>query len=144
VYGVSALRQDLMRFIPTSLGAQTRGTWSLYLDGSDVGLDALSENITAVSALADGSLLLATSGAVSVPGLTATARDVLRFVPTALGPHTAGAFQHFFDAAAAGIDADLGALELRALTPRGPPGITPPLRALARPGAALPWPPLCS
>jgi pimeloyl-ACP methyl ester carboxylesterase len=39
---------DILRFTPTSLGATTAGTFTLLLDGSDVGLDTTSEDIDAI------------------------------------------------------------------------------------------------
>ena len=31
--------EDILRFAPTLLGANTTGTWSFYFDGSDEALD---------------------------------------------------------------------------------------------------------
>ncbi|MEJ7592501.1 MAG: lysyl oxidase family protein [Planctomycetaceae bacterium] len=45
--------EDLLRFVPTSLGSTTAGTWSMYFDGSDVRLSGTEENIDAVAVLAD-------------------------------------------------------------------------------------------
>ena len=49
--------QDIVQFDATSLGGVTAGTFSMYFDGSDVGLDASSENINSVSVLSDGRVL---------------------------------------------------------------------------------------
>jgi len=125
VDGVLASPQDLLRFSSSSLGAATAGTWSLWFDGSDVGLDQLSENIDAVSVLADGTILLSPSGNTIVPDHTATDADVLAFTPATLGPRTSGAFTSYHSGQALGLDASgqpgldvgLGALEWRMLEP---------------------------
>lgn len=41
--GVVATANDLVKFTPTSLGSVTAGTWSMYFDGSDVGLSTSNE-----------------------------------------------------------------------------------------------------
>ncbi|MCC6622107.1 MAG: S8 family serine peptidase [Deltaproteobacteria bacterium] len=115
--GVSGAAQDLLRFVPTTLGASTSGTWSMYLDGSDVGLSQSSENIDAVSVLADGSLLLSTTGSWSVTGVSGANEDVLRFVPTSLGSSTAGTFSLYLDGSANGFTDDARAAEWRLVTP---------------------------
>ena len=40
--------QDIIKFIPTSLGDYTAGSFEWYLDGSDVGLTTAGENIDAI------------------------------------------------------------------------------------------------
>ena len=68
---------DILQFTPTTLGWTTSGTLSLYLRGSDVGLTAIAEDITALHQLADGTLLFSTMGNVQVGSLTAQDEDVL-------------------------------------------------------------------
>lgn len=46
---ISAGGEDLLLFTPSSLGSDTAGTWSLYLDGSAVGLHRIYGKIDAVS-----------------------------------------------------------------------------------------------
>ena len=46
---LSFAAEDLLRFAPTSLGANTAGSWSLWADLSDVGLNSSNENLTAVA-----------------------------------------------------------------------------------------------
>ena len=95
--GFSARDEDLALFTPTSLGSTTAGTWSLWFDGSDVGLTSSDEDLRGVSVDANGDLLLSTRGAFTVPGLSGAGEDVFRFVPTSLGTTTAGTFEMFFD-----------------------------------------------
>jgi hypothetical protein len=89
---------DLVRFIPTSLGSTTTGTFEFYLDGSDVGLTTNEENIDSVEVLEDGTLVVGIAGAGSVTGATTVAdHDLLRFVPAALGANTSGIWSMWFD-----------------------------------------------
>ena len=94
--------EDVLRFKFTRTGETTRGTWSVYLDGSDVGLTASSENIDAL-ATAPGHLLLSTAGAASVAGATAAGEDVLRFRPARLGTSTRGTWSVYFDGSDVGL-----------------------------------------
>jgi|GEM_PF-2114998 len=104
VNGITATPQDILRFDATSLGSTTSGTWSLYFDGSDVGLDTSSENIDSLSLLSDGRILLSTTGNPSVPGLTTGKdEDVLVFTPTSLGDVTSGTWAMYFDGSDVGL-----------------------------------------
>lgn len=88
---------DIVRFIPTSLGGDTAGTFNLYFDGSDVGLSTKGEDIDALTLLDDGSLLISTLGSASVSGVSAKDEDLLRFVPSSLGEETEGTWSLYFD-----------------------------------------------
>ncbi|GAB5443698.1 MAG: hypothetical protein Fues2KO_40470 [Fuerstiella sp.] len=82
------------------------GSWQhdLYFDGSDVGLRGWEEDIDAFSVRDDGSLLISTTGCVTVSGVQHSAGgDLLRFVPTSLGRHTAGSWEMFVDGGDVGI-----------------------------------------
>jgi hypothetical protein len=113
--GVSAADEDLVRFVPTSLGTTTAGTWSLYFDGSDVGLSSSSENVDAVALDAAGALYLSTTGSFSVSGLSGADEDVFVFTPTSLGTTTTGSYSAplFFDGSAFGLGSnDVNAIDL--------------------------------
>ena len=88
---------DIVRFTPTTLGANTTGLFSLYFDGSDVGLSDDDEDIDALALLLDGRLLISTKGSVTVEGLKAKDEDLLLFTPTSLGENTTGAWSLYFD-----------------------------------------------
>jgi hypothetical protein len=88
---------DLLRFTPTTLGANTSGLFSLYFDGSDVGLNDDGEDIDALALLPDGRLLISTSGSFKVGELEGKDEDLLTFTPTSLGENTAGAWALYFD-----------------------------------------------
>ena len=95
--------EDLLRFVPTSLGSTTAGTWSMFFDGSDVGLSGTAENIDAVAVLADGRILVSTSGGYNVTGASGQDEDVIAFTPTSLGSTTAGSWSVYFDGSDVGL-----------------------------------------
>lgn len=87
---------DIVRFIPTSLGNNTAGSFAMYFDGSDVGLTTSGEDVDAIGFTPDGALLLSTSGNYNV-GLSGGDEDLLRFDATSLGSNTSGTFSLYFD-----------------------------------------------
>jgi hypothetical protein len=93
---------DVVRFTGT-LGAVTSGTFAMYVDGSDVGLTTDAEDVDAVETLADGRVLLSTTGTLSIAGLSAADEDLVGFRPTSLGPTTAGSFGLYFDGSDVGL-----------------------------------------
>ena len=87
--------QDIAKFCPTSLGGTTAGTFELYFDGSDVGLNARAETIDSLDILPGGELIITTKGKATIPQpplatLKATRSDLLIFTPTTLGTNTSG------------------------------------------------------
>jgi subtilisin family serine protease len=115
VPGLAGDDKDLLKFVPSSLGSSTQGAWSLYFDGTDVGLGSNSEDIDAVSIDADGSLYLSTAGNFAVTGRSGADEDVFVFTPTSLGPNTSGSFSSvlFFDGSLLGLDGnDLTSFDL--------------------------------
>jgi len=88
---------DIVRFVPTRLGNTTAGTFTLYFDGSDVGLSSDSENVDAIDLTANGKLIISTLGSFSVPGLAGEDEDLLVFTATRLGTSTAGTWALHFD-----------------------------------------------
>jgi hypothetical protein len=105
VEGTSGADTDLLRFTATNLGAATSGSFSVYFDGSDVGLtDASSEDVDGAGLLPDGRILLSTTGAFSVPGVSGANEDVFAFTPTQLGSVTLGSSAMLLDLSTLGID----------------------------------------
>jgi uncharacterized protein YjiK len=107
---------DLVRFTATSLGTDTAGAFSLYFDGSDVGLTVAGEDVDAVEFLPNGHLLLSTINTVAVTGVAGEDEDLLEFTPTSIGPSTSGTFSLYFDGSdmeltAAGEDIDAAAVD---------------------------------
>ena len=88
---------DILRFVPTSTGANTAGAWQWYFDGSDVGLTTSGEDVDAFALAADGRLLVSTTDNVSVTGASGADEDLLAFAPTQLGATTSGTWSLYFD-----------------------------------------------
>ena len=105
VTGASGQGEDLLVFTPTSLGATTAGTWSVYFDGSDVGLTTSNENIDAMAVDGAGKIYLSTTGNFAVSGVSGANEDVFVFTPTALGGATSGNYSPslFFDGSPWGL-----------------------------------------
>jgi hypothetical protein len=98
--------EDIVRFVPTSLGERTAGTFSLYFDGSDVGLTSVDEDLDAFTVLPGGALLISLAGdRTGVPGITGAVdnSDILRFTPSRLGATTAGSWAMYFDGSDVGL-----------------------------------------
>lgn len=96
-------RSDIVRFVGT-FGSNTSGTFTMYFDGSDVGLTTTAENIDAMGVDGNGRLLISTTGSPSVTGLTGLVdEDVMAFTPTSLGATTAGSWSYYFDGSDVGL-----------------------------------------
>ncbi|MEM7131893.1 MAG: carboxypeptidase-like regulatory domain-containing protein [Chloroflexota bacterium] len=92
---------DIIRFVPTSLGFDTAGTFEMYLDGSDVGLTERWENITAIDLLDDGSISISTRGPAKVKNgngqmVQYQDEDLFIFSAQTLGDTTAGSFDRYY------------------------------------------------
>ena len=112
--GAGGNDEDLFVFTATSLGSATSGSFALYLDGSDVGLNTSnSEDIDAASYTPAGTILLSTIGNFAVTGVSGADEDIFEFFPTTLGTTTSGSFAMFLDLSTLGIatSADVTALE---------------------------------
>jgi len=81
------------------------GAWSMYFDGSDVGLaDSSAEDVDAFEILSDGSVIVSTFDNPNVPGITGEAdEDLLRCVGT-FGATTTCTWSYYFE----GSDIALG------------------------------------
>ncbi|MAT97536.1 MAG: hypothetical protein CL608_10375 [Anaerolineaceae bacterium] len=87
---------DIVRFIPTSLGDTTAGTFEMYLDGSDVDLNSGGEDIDAIGFTPDGRLLISTLGTYSA-GITGAGNDLLVLDGGVFGDNTSGTWALYFD-----------------------------------------------
>lgn len=104
---------DIVKFTPFQLGNNTSGAFSLYFDGSAVGLTAGNEDIDALALDADGNLVISTLGTATVDGLVGRDEDLLRFTATSLGAETSGTWALYFDGSAVALNAgaeDVGGL----------------------------------
>ncbi|MFZ2407078.1 MAG: Ig-like domain-containing protein, partial [Methylobacter sp.] len=95
---------DIVRFVPTSLGDITAGSFQWFFDGSDVGLDTDSEDIDAIGFLPSGKLVVSLTGSGSVPGVsTAQDEDLIAFTASDLGADTVGTWNMHFDGSDVGL-----------------------------------------
>ncbi len=79
------------------------GEWSLYMDGSDIGLSG-SKRLDGFHVRDDGAVLFSLAAPASLPGLgTVDDSDVLEFVPTSVGAATAGTLSLYFDGSLHGL-----------------------------------------
>jgi hypothetical protein len=96
--GTTLENADMVRFIPTSLGEVTAGSWQFYFDGSDVGLDIANENIDALAFDGSGNPIISVTGPFDFGGgFTGKDEDLLLFTPTSLGATTAGTWSMFLN-----------------------------------------------
>ncbi len=105
--GVTVLRNDILRFTPTSLGSNTAGRFSIFLDGSDVGLGSSSERIDAIDVISEdgGSVTLAIStvGSIRVSGVSGADEDLSALTLTRTGSSSQGTWARFFDGSDLGL-----------------------------------------
>jgi hypothetical protein len=97
VGGLSVDDSDIVLFTPTSLGSSTSGTFSMYFDGSDVGLTTNSEDIDAIALASDGRLIISTTGTMSANGVSNGLDEDLFLFTGTLGTATSGSFTQYFD-----------------------------------------------
>ncbi|MEZ4679202.1 MAG: hypothetical protein R2932_33785 [Caldilineaceae bacterium] len=90
-------RGDIVRFTPTTLGESTAGSFSWVLDGSDVELEAIAENIDGIARIPDGRLAVSTYGSFDLTGLSGDDSDLIVFNATTWGEATAGSWELYFD-----------------------------------------------
>ncbi len=117
--GVGAVDDsDIVRFAASSVGPATTGSFSMWFDGSDVGLSTNAEDVDAVAVLGDGRVVLSTTGHATPTGLAgAEDEDLIVFAPKHLGPTTAGTFATYLDGSDVGLSAgteDVDAVDVRA------------------------------
>ena len=96
---------DIVRFMPTTLGGNTTGTFDLVLDGSDVGLAGVAESIDAIGRTPDGRLVVSTAGDYDTPDGSGGDEDLLVFNATSFGAATSGSWQRYFDGSDLGLHA---------------------------------------
>jgi len=109
--------EDLLALTPAGGGDYTNGTWSLYFDGSDVGLASNGGEDVDAAAVAGTNVYLSTVGNFSVPGgLSGADEDV--FICNMAGStpgNTVCAYNStlYFDGSAFGLSGnDVDAIDL--------------------------------
>ncbi|MCP4407362.1 MAG: hypothetical protein GY807_06300, partial [Gammaproteobacteria bacterium] len=87
---------DIVRFIPTSTGDTTAGSYELYFNGEDFGLDTASEDIDAIGFAPDGRLVVSTRGSYSAGGISGGDEDLILF--------DSGLWELYFDGSSVALD----------------------------------------
>ena len=95
---------DILRFVPTSTGSSTSGTFELYFDGSDVDLTTSGEDIDAIGFTSDDRLIVSTKGSPIVGNFAGKDEDLLVFNDTSLGENTSGTWELYFDGSDVGLN----------------------------------------
>jgi hypothetical protein len=95
--------EDIIKFIPTSLGSNTAGSFEWYFDGSDVGLSASGEDIDAIGFTDDGKLVISTLGNFNAGGVSGKDEDLWVFTADSLGTSTSGSWEQYFDGSDVGL-----------------------------------------
>ncbi|MDJ0756141.1 MAG: tandem-95 repeat protein [Ardenticatenaceae bacterium] len=107
---------DIVRFIPTSLGEDTAGSFELYFFGDGAEMYKHSDDIDALELLPDGRILVSTRGGGEFDFGKFRDEDILVFTPTQLGPQTQGTWDLYFDGSDVGFGEsgreDINALRL--------------------------------
>jgi hypothetical protein len=96
---IKAEAEDILAFTPAAPGDYSRGDWSLYFDGSNVGIRSGSEDIDGLAGGPEGEIYLTTSGKFSMKGLAGSGEDVFMYTPISSGNVMASNFSTtlFFD-----------------------------------------------
>ncbi|MBD2358011.1 hypothetical protein H6G41_25945 [Tolypothrix sp. FACHB-123] len=94
---------DIVKFTPITTGEFTSGTFELYFDGSDVGLSTDSEEIDAIAIAPDGNLVISTKGSFTIPGVSGSDEDLIKFNASSLGQNTIGTWTMLFDGSDVGL-----------------------------------------
>lgn len=93
--------------------------FSVYFDGSDVGLGGLA--IDAFAITGPNEILFSFSEPGTIPGISNTVddSDVVKFVAASLGDNTAGSFSFYFDGSDVGLTLNAEDLDAVELLPNG-------------------------
>ncbi len=109
--GVSFRDEDIVAYNFTT------NSWQMVFDGSDVGV---TKDVDAFAFLPNGDLLLSFNAPTDVPGLgKVDDSDIVRFIPTELGDHTAGTFSWYLRGADVGLTTDGEDIDAIGFTPDG-------------------------
>jgi hypothetical protein len=142
--------EDLLVFMPTTLGDSTSGSWGIYLDGSDIGLDNNSEDLDGTAVDANGTIHLSTRGNFDVGSVSGSNNDLFNLSLTISGENTAGIYDPMltFDGSAFGLSGnDINGVSFPpnsaspTTTPQPPTATSLPSTATPLPPTATPQPP---
>jgi uncharacterized repeat protein (TIGR01451 family) len=114
VGGVAFSNEDILAY------STATGEWSMFFDGSDVGLHTSGGEIDAVHLEPEGSVLLSLEASRSLPGAgNVDEWDIVRFIPTRTGDTTAGSFELYFDGEDVGLSTSEEDIDGLDFTPDG-------------------------
>jgi len=94
---------DIVRFVPTSTGVNTSGSFEFFFDGSDVGLSENWEDVDAIGFIPDGRLVVSVIGDFSAGGVSRRDEDLVVFNDTRFGSVTQGSWAVYFDGSDVGL-----------------------------------------
>jgi PKD repeat protein/endonuclease I len=97
---------DIVRFDPSSVGANTAGSFHFHFDGSDIGLVGVGGNIVGLAEPGGGDLALAVGASIGTQLGKMESIDIQRFTPIILGTRTHGSLSPLFDGSKVGADFD--------------------------------------
>ncbi len=101
----------------------TSGTWSLVIDGSDLGFGI--NDIDALHRLSDGRFLISLERDLNLGSLgMVDDSEVLEFIPTSLGSTTSGTLLRYLDGTDVGLTAGGEDIDSAGLTPDGRPVVS--------------------
>jgi hypothetical protein len=97
--GVSGLirDEDILLFEARCLGEQTRGTFSLFIDGSEIGLGENGVNVDALDLLPDGSIIVSIEGSFRIGDDKVSEGDLLKYIPGRAGDDQKGKWTIYID-----------------------------------------------
>jgi uncharacterized repeat protein (TIGR01451 family) len=121
---LSGRDEDLLLFIPTSLGEETAGTWNLLMDGSVEGLGDPGEDVSSVWwNQAFGEIFMTSYGGFSVEGASGDSADIL--LCTLAGAPNLCSFGLALDGATLGLEGErIDGLSFGVLPPLVAPATT--------------------
>lgn len=102
-------KEDIVKFTPSQTGETTSGTWSWYLDGSDVGLS--NRDINALHVLPDGKIAVSFDSNFTLTGPgSIRSEDLVVFTPTQIGQTTTGTWAWYLDGSDVDLEEDIDGL----------------------------------
>jgi len=111
VSGVRFADEDILVFDPET------GRWSMYFDGSDVGLK--KHDVNAFHVLDNGDILMSFHKPFKVGGTTYDDSDIAYFTATSVGTTTAGSFSMYLDGSDVKLTKGAEDIDAIAITPSG-------------------------
>ncbi|MEZ4868058.1 MAG: ExeM/NucH family extracellular endonuclease [Caldilineaceae bacterium] len=118
--------KDLLVLNNGSFGANSSGVWSLYLDGSAVGLNTGAEDLWAAYIAPNGELYLSTLGGFAVSGASGNGNEIFICTPGNQAPITSCAYRSYLSGSSLGFNPKIDGLFIgeKVLSPAAATGAT--------------------